>query len=96
MKSGEVTILLAAHQEDVIFRAGEGSLLGIAAVLNNQPYAMTAKAAPDAEVFKLSSEIFKELLNTQPKMQQAVLQILAAEVRAARQAVSRFASNRSQ
>ena len=69
-------------------------ILGIAAVVNNQPYAMTAKAAPDAKVCKLSSETFNELFNTQPKMRQAVLEILAAEVRAARQALSLLLSDR--
>ena len=94
VKSGEVMIMLAAGQKDVMFRAGEGSLLGIAAVINNQPYAMTAKAASDAKVCKLSSEAFNDLFSSQPKMQLAVLQILAAEVRAARQALSELASGR--
>lgn len=92
VRRGEVMILLSADQKEVAFRAGEGSLLGLAAVVGNQPYAMTAKAASGTQVFRLSAATFNELF-TQPKMQQAVLQILAAEVRAARQALSEFASD---
>ena len=94
VKCGEVMIMLAADQKDVVFRVGAGSLIGIAAVVNNQPYAMTAKAASDAKLFKLSAERFTELFTKDRNMQQAVLQILAAEVRAARQALSNYASDR--
>jgi hypothetical protein len=41
-----------------------------------------------AEIFRLSSVVFNDLIKTEPSMQQAVLRILAGEVRVARQALS--------
>jgi CRP-like cAMP-binding protein len=51
---------------------------------------MTAKAIWDAEIFKLSSNAFTELLNKEPRMKEIVLQVLAGEVRAIRQAFSQL------
>ena len=85
---GDVLITLVAAQKEVTFRAGAGSLLGIAAVIGSQPYAMSATASPDARVYKLPAEQFKELLSNEPKMQNCVLRILAAEVRVARKALA--------
>ena len=88
MKSGESTLTMQAGDKKFSIRAGQGSLLGIPAIVGNQPYSMTAKACWDAEIFRLSSVVFNDLLKTEPKMQQAVLLILAGEVRVARQALS--------
>jgi CRP-like cAMP-binding protein len=49
---------------------------------------MTAKACSDTEIFRLSSVVFNDLLKTEQGLQQAVLRILAGEVRVARQALS--------
>ena len=68
--------------------AGQCSLLGIPAIVGNQPYSMTAKACGDVEVFRLSAISFNDLIKTEPRMQEAVLRILAGEVRIARQALS--------
>jgi CRP-like cAMP-binding protein len=85
---GDVLITLVAGQKEVTFRAGAGSLLGIAAVIGSQPYAMSAAASPDARVFKLPAGEFRKLLNDEPPMQNSVLKILAGEVRAARKALA--------
>src|ERR1700739_1313918 len=53
---------------------------------------MTAKATWDAEIGKLCAEGFNDLIKTEPRMQEAVLRILAGEVRAARQEYSDLAS----
>jgi CRP-like cAMP-binding protein len=92
VKSGEANLTIQAGNKEVRIRAGSGSLLGIPAVVGNQPYSMTAKACWDAEIFRLSSVVFNDLLKTEPKMQQAVLLILAGEVRVARQALSDLSS----
>jgi CRP-like cAMP-binding protein len=88
VESGDVLITLVAAKTEVTFRAGPGSLLGIAAVIGNQPYAMSATASPEARVFKLPASEFKELLGNEPKMQDCVLKVLAAEVRTARKALA--------
>lgn len=92
VKSGEASLTMKAGDKEVRIRAGQGSLLGIPAIVGNQPYAMTGKAAWEAEVFRLSRDAFSDLLKREPRMQQAALRILAAEVRAARQALSDLAS----
>ncbi len=88
VKSGEASLTMQVGGKDVRIRVGQGSLLGIPAIVGNQPYSMMAKACWDAEVFRLSSVAFNELIKTEPKMQQAVLLILAGEVRIARQVLS--------
>ena len=94
VKSGEVILSMPAEEAEVRVRAGKGSPLGLPAVIGKQPYSMTAKAPWDAEVFKLTSDAFHELLRIEPRMQQAILQILAAEVRAARSTLSKALSER--
>jgi CRP-like cAMP-binding protein len=88
VKWGEVSLTMLAGNKEIRIRAGKGSLLGLPAVFGNQPYTMTAKATWDAEIFKLSSNAFTELLNKEPRMKEVVLQVLAGEVRAIRQAFS--------
>jgi CRP-like cAMP-binding protein len=92
VKSGEASLTMQAGGKDVKIRAGQGSLLGIPAIVGNQPYSMTGRASSDAEIFRLSSLVFNNLMKTEPKMQQAVLLILAGEVRVARQALSELSS----
>ena len=88
VRSGEASLMMQAGSKEVRIRAGQGSVLGIPAVVGNQPYSMTAIAGSDTEISRISSVAFKDLLETEPKMQKAVLLILAGEVRVARQALS--------
>jgi CRP-like cAMP-binding protein len=88
VEHGDVLITLVAAQKEVTFRAGAGSLLGIAAVIGDQPYAMSATASAGARVYKLPASEFRKLLSDEPSMQDSVLKILAAEVRAARKALA--------
>ncbi len=88
VKSGEASLTMQAGDKEVRIRAGQGALLGIPAIVGNQPYSMTATAGTDTEISRISSVAFNDLLKTEPKMQQAVLLILAGEVRVARQALS--------
>jgi CRP-like cAMP-binding protein len=68
--------------------AGSGSVLGLPAVVANKPYTATADTLPGAEVNFVSREDFIELMRTVPLLSLKVLQVLAAEVRSARQALS--------
>jgi CRP-like cAMP-binding protein len=92
VQHGDVLITLVAAQREVTFRAGPGSLLGIAAIIGNLPYAMSATASSNARVLRLPADAFTDLLDNEPKMKSAILKILAAEVRAARKALANLAS----
>jgi CRP/FNR family cyclic AMP-dependent transcriptional regulator len=69
-------------------RAGAGSLLGVPAVVGSKPYSLTAEALEGAEVSMLPSDDFVQLMSTQPILSFRVLQVLAEEVRFAREALS--------
>jgi CRP-like cAMP-binding protein len=92
VQKGDVLITLDAAQREVTFRAGPGSLLGIAAVIGNLPYAMSATSSSSAKVLKLPADAFTDLLHNEPKMQGCILKILAAELRAARKALANLIS----
>ena len=90
VKWGEVALTMLAGEKEIRLRAGKGSLLGLPALFGNQPHTMTAKASWDAEIFGLSANAFTELLNRESQMKEIVLQVLAGEVRAIRQAFSQL------
>ena len=92
VKSGEVTLTIKAADKEVHIRAVQGSLLGLAAIIRNEPYTMTAKACWDAEIFRLSTDALNNLIDTEPRMQHTALRIFAEEIRAARQALSDLVS----
>jgi CRP/FNR family transcriptional regulator, polysaccharide utilization system transcription regulator len=69
-------------------RAGAGSLLGVPAVVGGRPYSLTAEALDGAEFSLLSSEDFVHLMQTEPALSFRVLQVLAEEVRFARDTIS--------
>lgn len=88
VKWGEVALTMMVGNKEIRLRAGKGSLLGLPALFGNQPYTMTAKATWDAEIFSLSANAFTELETKEARMKEIVLQVLAGEVRAIRQAFS--------
>ena len=67
-----------------------GSLLGLPALIGNEPYTMTANAEKDAELGFVTREDFNSLMLTEPSLAVRVLRVLAAEVRTARHAISEF------
>jgi CRP/FNR family transcriptional regulator len=69
-------------------RAGAGSLLGVPAVVGTKPYSLTAEALEGAEVKVLSCEGFLHLMQTEPALSFRVLQVLAEEVRFARETLA--------
>ena len=88
VKSGEASLTMQAGDKGVTIRAKQGSLLGIPAIVGNQPYSMTGTADCETAIFRLSSGVFSEMLKSETRLQEAVLRILAGEVRVARQALS--------
>jgi CRP/FNR family transcriptional regulator, cyclic AMP receptor protein len=90
LRSGEAVLILQSESGEVAMclRAPAGSLLGLPAIIGNEPYSMTAKAREGSEVRFVTRSDFEELIQRDPKLSFRVLQVLAAEVRSARQALS--------
>jgi CRP-like cAMP-binding protein len=70
------------------FPAQSGSLLGLPAVVANEPYTLTAIAREGSEVKFVTHDDYEDITRAQPSLALMVLQVLAHEVRAARQALS--------
>jgi CRP/FNR family transcriptional regulator len=85
-ESGEVVMFL---------RATAGSLLGLPAIVGNEPYTLTAKARKGSEVRFVAREEFEDLLRADPSLTLNVLKVLATEVRAARMALSEIKAHPS-
>ena len=68
--------------------AATGSLLGVPAVVGAKPYSLTAEALVGAEISMLSCGDFVHLMHTDPTLSFRVLQVLAEEVRFARESLS--------
>ena len=67
-----------------------GSLLGLPALVGNEPYTLTATALKGAALGYVAREDFASLMLTEPNIAMRVLRVLAAEVRTARHAISEF------
>jgi CRP-like cAMP-binding protein len=70
------------------FNAGAGSILGLPAVIGDQPYSLTAIAEKSSVVRFVSRGEFDDVVRADLSLYPYVLQVLAAEVRAARSAVT--------
>jgi CRP-like cAMP-binding protein len=71
-------------------QAAPGSLLGVPAVVGSKPYSLTAEALDGAEISFLTCDEFVHLMYTEPALSFRVLQVLAEEVRFARESLSRL------
>jgi len=69
-------------------QAAPGSLLGVPAVVGAKPYSLTAEALPGAEISILGCDEFVHLMHTEPNLSFRVLQVLAEELRFARESLS--------
>ena len=69
-------------------RAGAGSLLGLPGVIGDAPYSLSAEVLENSEVAFLPRKDFVEIMEIEPGLSLKVLELLAAEVRYARQALS--------
>jgi CRP-like cAMP-binding protein len=74
-------------EEVMSIDATAGSLLGLPGLIGDEPYSLTAVARKDAELCFISRDEFTNLMRTNPLLSLKVLQVLAAEVRSARQAI---------
>lgn len=89
LSAGEVVLTTKQPNGPTLgFRAVPGSLIGLPAVVSNQPYSMTATVPRHSELYAISVATFRELVGRNPRLSFRVLEILAAEVRSARLLVS--------
>lgn len=84
---GEVTLTLDSPGGQLSTQAVPGSLLGLPGLVGNQPYTLTATVRSDAKVSFVSGDDFTALMESEPQLAFKVLQVLAAEVRSARNAI---------
>jgi CRP-like cAMP-binding protein len=87
---GTVTLTMQCEVGQVVFKiqVGPGSLLGLAAVISNKPYTLTAQALEHSAVSVVSRQEFADMIRTNPGLSFKALQVLAAEVRSMRHALS--------
>jgi CRP-like cAMP-binding protein len=95
LQKGLVTLTMAAPapgsncaEPMLAIVAIPGSLLGLPGVAGNQPYTLTATAHAGAQVRFIRREDFGALMRAEPAISLKILQVLAAELRSARRAIS--------
>jgi CRP-like cAMP-binding protein len=64
-----------------------GSILGLPALIANEPYSLTAVARSGAQLSFVSRENYVSLMQSNPTLPLKVLRVLAAEVHSARNAM---------
>jgi CRP-like cAMP-binding protein len=64
-----------------------GSILGLPALISDQPYSLTAIAGAGAQVRFVGRSEFFSLMQSNPLLSLKMLKVLAAEVRTARKAL---------
>lgn len=90
LHEGQATISMTSQLGQAILsvQARDGSLLGLPGLVSNQPYSLTALAHAGARVSFLGRSEFTAFMESNPTLAFKILQVLAAEVRSARQALS--------
>jgi CRP-like cAMP-binding protein len=88
LKTGEAMLTMKVAGKTMLsVRVSAGSLLGLPAIMANRPYSLSATAEKQAEVYRIESEDFKEMIHQDSRLCLEVLRILACEVHSARSAL---------
>lgn len=89
IRYGEAVLVMESASGGVVMclRAGPGSVIGLPGVIANEPYSLTALARRGSDVRFTTCEDFTALMTADPSLYPRVLEVLAAEIRAARQAL---------
>lgn len=89
---GEARLTMDTEDGDPLMatQVGAGSLLGVPGLIGNQPYSLTAIARPGAQVGFITRDDFNALTQTEAPLMLLILQVLAAEVRSARLALTQL------
>jgi CRP-like cAMP-binding protein len=96
LKTGMVSLIMKTEKgkEVVHLTVRPGSVLGLPAIVGNEPYTLSAMAHHGSEVDFVARKDFEELMQEEPCLFPKVLEILAAEVRSARFVLSRVIGKR--
>ncbi len=86
LRSGEATLVMRSEsgEEVMCLRVSAGSLIGLPAIIGNKPYTLAATARRGSDVRFVTRVDFEHLTRAEPSLCFKVLEVLAAEVRAAR------------
>ena len=90
LSNGEATVSMETGNDEITFSclATDGSLLGLPALIANQPYSLTAVAQKGAKIGFIDQDQFNSLMQSELALMVKILQVLAAEVRSARMAIT--------
>lgn len=90
LNQGELTLTMTSPSGAQVMQmqAAAGSLLGLPGLISGEPYTLTATARDGAFLSFVSRDDFTSLMQTNPLMALKMLEVLAAEVRSARHALS--------
>ena len=90
LQRGEAALVMKSRDGRAVMclHAGSGSLLGLPGIIANEPYTLTAIIREGSEVRFITRENFVQTIEEQPGLYPSVLEMLAAEVRFARQALA--------
>jgi CRP-like cAMP-binding protein len=86
---GGVTLSLMSQDGHSLFaaQARPHSILGLAGVIGDKTYTLSATAGGGAEISFINSADLKALMKAEPPLSIKILELLAAEVRSARKAL---------
>lgn len=90
LNQGETTLTMTSPRGDQVMQiqAEAGSLLGLPGLIGNEPYTLTAIARAGARLSFVSREEYACVMQTNSLLALKILEVLAAEVRSARYALS--------
>ena len=90
LNCGELALTMTAPSGEQVMQmqVSAGSLLGLPGLISGEPNTLTAIARNGARLSFVSRDDFTSLMQTKPLMALKMLEVLAAEVRSARHALS--------
>jgi CRP-like cAMP-binding protein len=91
LESGEAVLTMVSHTGETVLclHVGPGSLLGLPALLADEPYTLTAQIREGSRARLISRKDFNDLIKRDAASCRKVLTLVAAEVGAARRAFFR-------
>ncbi len=90
LHQGETTLSMTSPKGEQVMQiqAPTGSLLGLPGLISSEPYTLTAVARDGARLAFISRDDFTSMMQSDARLALKILEVLAAEVRSARYALS--------
>lgn len=90
LNRGEITVTMTSPSgvQLMSIQARAGSLLGLPGLISDEPYTLSAIARTGARLSFVARDEFTSLMQSNPLLALKILEVLAAEVRSARGALS--------